>query len=39
MAWKKVLIMEERCSFVLLAEKSQQGFSSLCSEYGISRKT
>jgi transposase InsO family protein len=39
MAWKKVLVMEERCSFVLLAEKSQQSFSSLCAEYGISRKT
>jgi transposase len=39
MAWKEVLVMEERSSFVLLAEKHQQSFSSLCNEYGISRKT
>ena len=39
MAWKEVFVMEERCSFVLLAEKRQQSFSSLCKEYGISRKT
>lgn len=39
MAWKKVLVMEERCSFVLMAEKHQQSFSSLCEAYGISRKT
>lgn len=39
MAWKEVLVMEERCSFVLLAEKRLQSFSSLCAEYGISRKT
>jgi transposase InsO family protein len=39
MAWKEVLVMEERSSFVLLAEKHQQSFSSLCKEYGISRKT
>jgi hypothetical protein len=39
MAWKKVLVMEERCGFVLLVEKRQQSFSSLCTEYGISRKT
>lgn len=39
MAWKEVLVMEERCSFVLMAEKHQQSFSSLCEEYGISRKT
>ena len=39
MAWKEVLVMEERCGFVLLAEKRQQSFSSLCAEYGISRKT
>jgi len=39
MAWKEVLVMEERCGFVLLAEKRQQSFSSLCTEYGISRKT
>ncbi len=39
MAWKEVLVMEERISFVLLAEKRQQSFSSLCAEYGISRKT
>jgi hypothetical protein len=29
------LVMEERISFVLLAEKRQQSFSSLCAEYGI----
>jgi len=39
MAWKEVLVMEERIGFVLLAEKRQQSFSSLCTEYGISRKT
>jgi putative transposase len=39
MAWKEVLVMEERSCFVLLAEKRQQSFSSLCKEYGISRKT
>lgn len=39
MAWKEVLVMEERSCFVLLAEKHQQSFSSLCKEYGISRKT
>ena len=39
MAWKEVLVMEERCSFVLLAEKRHQSFTSLCKEYGISRKT
>jgi len=39
MAWKEVLIMKERISFVLLAGKRQQSFSSLCMEYGISRKT
>ena len=39
MAWKEVLVMEERISFVLLAAKRQQSFSSLCAEYGISRKT
>jgi putative transposase len=39
MAWKEVLVMEERISFVLLAAKQQQSFSSLCAEYGISRKT
>lgn len=39
MAWKEVLVMEERGGFVLLAEKHQQSFSSLCIEYGISRKT
>jgi len=39
MAWKEVLVMEERCGFVLLVEKRQQSFSSLCTEYGISRKT
>jgi transposase InsO family protein len=39
MAWKEVLVMEERCSFVLLAQKRHQSFSSLCKEYGISRKT
>jgi len=39
MAWKEVLVMEERCSFVLLAEKRLQSFTSLCEEYGISRKT
>jgi len=27
--------MEERCGFVLLAEKRQQSFSSLCAEYGV----
>ncbi len=26
MAWKEVLVMEERCSFVLLAEKRQQSY-------------
>ena len=31
--------MEERMSFVLMAERRQQSFSSLCAEYGISRKT
>ena len=39
MAWKEVLVMEERIGFVLLAAKRQQSFSSLCAEYGISRKT
>ncbi len=39
MAWKEVLVMEECIGFVLLAEKYQQSFSSLCVEYGISRKT
>ena len=39
MAWKEVLVMEERCRFVLLAEKHQQSFTSLCEEYGISRNT
>lgn len=39
MAWKEVLVMEERSRFVLLAEKHQQSFSSLCKEYGMSRKT
>lgn len=39
MAWKEVLVMEERCSFVLLAQKRHQSFTSLCKEYGISRKT
>jgi transposase len=39
MAWKEVLVMEERISFVLLAAKRLQSFSSLCTEYGISRKT
>jgi hypothetical protein len=32
MAWKEVLVMEERSCFVLLAEKRQQSFSSLCKE-------
>ena len=39
MAWKEGLVMEERMSFVLMAERRQQSFSSLCAEYGISRKT
>ena len=37
MAWKEVLVMEERMSFVLMAERRQQSFRSLCAEYGISR--
>jgi len=39
MAWKEALVMEERIGFVLLAATRQQSFSSLCAEYGISRKT
>ncbi len=38
MGWKEVSVMEERSSFVLMAERRQQSFSSLCLEYGISRK-
>ncbi len=38
MAWKEVFVMEERRRFVLLAEKRPQSFSSLRTEYGISRK-
>ena len=39
MYWKEVLVMEERCSFVVLATKHERPFSVLCREYGISRKT
>lgn len=39
MTWKNVLLMEERVKFVVLAERDQQCFSSLCKDFGISRKT
>ena len=39
MAWKEVLIMEERASFVLLAERKEQPIVTLCKDFGISRPT
>lgn len=39
MPWKTVLPMEERLSFSVLARQGQQSLSSLCEEFGISRKT
>lgn len=39
MPWKNVLLMEEKVKFVVLAERNQQCFSSLCKDFGISRKT
>jgi transposase len=39
MAWQDVEPMEERIRFVLQATREGKGFSELCREFGISRKT
>ena len=39
MAWKMVLPMEERISFVLAVEQREDSVAELCRQYGISRKT
>jgi transposase InsO family protein len=39
MPWQESSIMDQRISFVILALKGEQGFGSLCDEYGISRPT
>src|SRR4051812_47623213 len=39
MPWKEVKIVESRVEFVRAVEKKRKSFSSLCEEFGISRKT
>ena len=39
MAWKTVDIHEQRVRFVVAAAQEVQPFSSLCTEFGISRPT
>jgi hypothetical protein len=39
MAWQDVNPMEERVRFVLKAGREEIGFSELCRQFGVSRKT
>ena len=39
MPWRERKVMDLKEEFVIQAQKGSQSFSSLCREYGISRKT
>jgi transposase InsO family protein len=39
MPWKEVKVIEQRLEFINAVERGRQSFTSLCDDYGISRKT